>query len=71
MTCDYTILGTRQTSVLSPLGGYVPAQEVAFSVKGAGTQRITLPESEFTPESVKAAIEARCAAISGVLGLNG
>lgn len=70
MSCDYTILGVRQTTTLSPFGGYVPAQEVSFSMPGVALQKITIPQTEFTPERVKAEIERQCGNLSAILNIN-
>ena len=69
MECNYTVLGTRHTTIWSPMGQYVGAQEVTFTTPGSGPQRVTIPDSEFTPDRVQAEIEARCEAISSVLNL--
>ena len=69
MSCEYTVLGTRHTTMLSPLGGYVGAQEVTFTTPGSGPQRVTIPDSEFNADRVQIEIEKRCTEIASVLNL--
>lgn len=68
-SCNYTVLGTKHVMVSNPLGGFEGAQEVSFRTEGSGVQKVTIPDSQFTPETVKAAIEARCSVIADILTL--
>lgn len=67
--CNYTVLGTKHIMISNPLGGFEGAQEVSFRTEGSGVQKVTIPDSQYTVEAVKTAIEARCEVIAGVMSL--
>lgn len=66
MSCSYTVIGSRQTTMLNPLGGYMAAQEVTIQPSKGGIQKFVIPMSEFTPEKVKAEADKVCATLDAI-----
>ena len=46
-----------------------PSPRLATTTPGSAAQRVTIPDDQFTPQAVEAAVQARCTAIAGVLAL--
>lgn len=58
MADNYTVTSQRQTTVLMPNRRLQQVIEVEFDIPKAGVSRhVDIPVDQFTPETVKAAIE--------------
>lgn len=68
MADNWKVLNQRQTSMVVA-GTFVPAQEVTFETTDGDTGSVQVPLSQFSPDTVRQAIEERVQALSDVRNL--
>ena len=67
----WTVTQQIETTDVGPAGGYVAGVRVTFRTAENVTGSVFIPEPDYTPDRVKAAIERKAAILSTVAGLEG
>lgn len=67
----WTVTQQQETTDVGPAGGYVAGVRVTFRTAGNVVGSVFVPEADYTPDRVKAAIAAKAAAMAAVGALEG
>jgi hypothetical protein len=67
----WRVTGQNETTVIAPNGQPVDVVQVTFTLANGTVASVNVPQGAFTPDNVRAAIEAKAAMLNAVADLTG